>query len=143
VELLKHYVAEASVHKRRFLLTTELSEEPFERLMTYFDLNIARMVDSGSPCNCLIVKLASEVATFSDDMRAVLADGVREWAGYLEKVILEGQSRGTIRKGIDAKVTALTIHDLWMGASQRMQVERGVAPLRAAMLFVRHYLSPA
>ncbi len=93
VELLKHYVADASAYKRQALLTTELSEEPFERLMTYFDLNIARMVDSGSQCNCLIVKLASEVATFSDDMRAVLADGVREWAGYLEKVILEGQSR--------------------------------------------------
>ncbi len=143
VELLKHYVAEASAHKRRALLTTELSEDPFERLMVYWDLNIAKMMDSGSPCSCLVVKLASEVATFSDDMRAVLADGIREWTGYLEKVILEGQARGTIRKEIDAKVTAMTIHDLWMGASQRMQLERSVAPLRAATLFIRHYLSPA
>src|ERR1700744_6130213 len=117
VELLKHYVAEASAHKRRALLTTELSEDPFERLMVYWDLNIAKMMDSGSPCSCLVVKLASEVATFSDDMRAVLADGIREWSGYLEKVILEGQARGTIRKEIDAKVTAMTIHDLWMGGS--------------------------
>src|ERR1700748_1608771 len=42
VELLKHYVAGASTYKQRALLTTELSENPFERLMGYLDLNIAK-----------------------------------------------------------------------------------------------------
>src|ERR1700734_2160474 len=86
VELLKHYVAGASSYKRRALLTTELSENPLERLLAYLDLNIAKLMDNGCQCSCLIAKLATEVATFSDDMRAVLAEGGREWTGYLEKV---------------------------------------------------------
>src|ERR1700709_1642714 len=66
VELLKHYVADASSYKRRALLTPELGENPYERLMAYFDLNIARLMDNNCGCTCLVVKLASEVATFSD-----------------------------------------------------------------------------
>src|SRR5258708_13949229 len=76
VEMLKHYVAEASAFKRRALLPSELSEDPFERLMAYFDLNIASLMGNGCQCSCLVAKLAAEVATFSDDMRAVLAEGV-------------------------------------------------------------------
>src|SRR5260221_5117818 len=45
VELLKHYVADASTFKRKALLTSELSEDPFERLMAYFDLNIAKLFE--------------------------------------------------------------------------------------------------
>jgi TetR/AcrR family transcriptional repressor of nem operon len=143
VELLKHYVADASSYKRRALLTTELSENPFERLLAYFDLHIAKLMENGCQCSCLIAKLATEVATFSDDMRAVLAEGAREWTGYLEKVLIEGQEKGVVRKGLDPKATALLIHDLWMGASLRMQVVRNVAPLRSVVVFLREYLPPA
>ena len=142
VELLKHYVADASAFKRRALLTSELSEDPFERLMALFDLNIASLMGNGCQCSCLVAKLASEVATFSDDMRAVLAEGVREWRGFIEKLLIEGQEKGVIRQELNALTTATMIQDLWMGASQRMQVERSVAPLRSAALFVRNYLSP-
>jgi TetR/AcrR family transcriptional repressor of nem operon len=143
VELLKHYVADASAFKRKALLTSELSEDPFERLMAYFDLNIANMMGNSSQCSCLVAKLATEVATFSDNMRAVLAEGVREWRSFIEKLLIEGQQKGVIRKELNALVTATMIQDLWMGASQRMQVERSVAPLRAAALFVRNYLTSA
>jgi TetR/AcrR family transcriptional repressor of nem operon len=143
VELLKHYVADASAYKRKALLTTELSEDPAERLAAYFDLNISNQMGSGCQCNCLVAKLASEVATFSDDMRAVLAEGMREWRGFLEKIIIEGQEKGVFRKALNPSTTAAMVQDLWMGASQRTQVERSVAPLRAAAVFIRHYLSPA
>src|ERR1700722_9813415 len=52
VELLKHYVAEASTYKRRALLTAELSENPFDRLMAYFDLNVAKLMENGCQCSC-------------------------------------------------------------------------------------------
>ncbi len=143
VELLKHYVADASAFKRRALLSSELAEDPFGRLMGYLDLCIGKLFENGCQCSCLVVKLASEVATFSDDMRAVLADGVREWRGYLEKLIIEGQEKGVFRKDLDPLPTATMIQDLWMGASQRVQIERNVAPLRSAATFLRKYLSPA
>src|ERR1700749_1826416 len=44
VELLKHYVADASAYKRKALLTTELSADPAERLAAYFDMNIANLM---------------------------------------------------------------------------------------------------
>lgn len=140
VELLKHYVADASAFKRRALLTDEVADNPFERLTALFDMSIARLLESGCQCGCLVVKLSTEVATFSDDMRAVLADGMREWQGILEQLLIEGQQKKVIRKDLDPTVTASIIQDLWMGASQRTQVQRSVAPLRAAALFVRNYL---
>ncbi|MEP6670206.1 MAG: TetR/AcrR family transcriptional regulator [Chthoniobacter sp.] len=143
VELLKHYVADASVFKRKALLTTELSADPAERLAAYYDLAIANLMGNSCQCSCLVAKLASEVATFSDDMRAVLAEGMREWRGFLEKVILEGQEKGVFRKELNAAATAAMAQDLWMGANQRMQVEKSVTPLRAAAMFIRTYLSLA
>jgi TetR/AcrR family transcriptional repressor of nem operon len=143
VELLKHYVADASAYKRRALLSTQLAEDPYERLMAYFDMNIAKCFESNCGCSCLVAKLCSEVASFSDDMRAVLADGMREWRGFLEKLVVEGQESGSMRKDLDPVATATVLQDLWMGASQRSQVERSVAPLRSAAAFFRHYLKPA
>jgi TetR/AcrR family transcriptional repressor of nem operon len=141
VELLRHYVADASAYKRKALLTTELSENPAERLAAYFDLNIANLMGNGCQCSCLVAKLASEVATFSDDMRAVLAEGIREWRGFMEKLVIEGQEKGVFRKELNPQTTAMMMQDLWMGASQRTQVEKSVAPLRSAALFIRTYLS--
>jgi TetR/AcrR family transcriptional repressor of nem operon len=143
VELLKHYVADASAYKRKMLLGTELGEDPYERLMTYYDRAISKIYESTCGCSCLVAKLCSEVASFSDDMRAVLSDGMREWRGFLEQVITEGQEKGSIRKDIDPTATATLMGDLWMGASQRGQAESSVAPLRAAAIFFRNYLKPA
>ena len=143
VELLRHYVNEASEWKRKLLLNSDQEPNPFLRLMAFIDLAAAHLLEKECQCACLVSKLASEVATFSDPMRAVLADGIREWRGIFEQVIAEGQKKGVIRKKLDAAETAGLISDLWMGASQRCQVERNVAPIRSAAQFIRNYLSPA
>src|SRR5947207_15290281 len=54
VELLKHYVADASAFKRKALLTNDLSEDPFERVMAYFTLNIASLMENVCQCSCLV-----------------------------------------------------------------------------------------
>src|ERR1700742_3288092 len=81
VELLSHYVKEASAFKRRLLLGTEMEADPFKRLSAYLDCSISKTYENASKCSCLVVKLATEVASFSDGMRATLADGMREWRG--------------------------------------------------------------
>jgi TetR/AcrR family transcriptional regulator, transcriptional repressor for nem operon len=142
VELLQHYVNEASEWKRKLLLTTDQEPNPFLRLMSFLDLAAAHLLEKECQCACLVSKLASEVATFSDPMRAVLADGIREWRGIFEQVIAEGQAKGVIRTNLNAAETAGLISDLWMGASQRCLVDRNVAPVRSAAKFIRNYLSP-
>ena len=142
VELLRHYVAEASVWKRRLLLSTEQEPNPLERLLTYLESNIARMFEKECRGSCLVAKLATEISSFSDPMREVLAEGMREWQGIIEKLIVEGLEKKAIRPDLEPAATAALIQDLWMGASQRSQVQRNVAPLRGAVAFLRRYLVP-
>src|SRR5580698_11070677 len=40
VELLRHYVKEASVYKRKMLLSADVEADPLKRLSAYFDCNI-------------------------------------------------------------------------------------------------------
>lgn len=143
VELLRHYVSEASAYKRRMLLGAEVEPDPLLRLTAYLDCGIARMFENEGRCCCLVVKLASEVSTFSDGMREVLAEGMREWRGFLEAVVREGQARGVMRADLDPAVCAVLIQDVWMGATNRAQIERSVAPLRAAAAFIHHYVAAA
>lgn len=142
VELLRHYVAGASAWKRRVLLSTDQEPNPFDRLMAYFDMTIGHALGKECQGSCLVSKLAAEVATFSDSMREVLADGMRSWQGIFEKLIIEGQEKKVIRTSLDPMETAALIQDLWMGASQRSQVQRNLAPLRSAVSFLRGYLTP-
>jgi len=141
VELLKHYVAEASAWKRRLLLSTDQEPNPLDRLLTYLDSNIARMFEKECQGSCLVAKLATEISSFSDPMREVLADGMREWQGIIEKVLVECLEKKVIRPALDPVATAALVQDLWMGASQRSQVQRNVAPLRNAVSFLRQYLA--
>src|SRR5688572_33477641 len=60
VELLRHYVAEASAWKRRLLLSTEQEPNPLERLLTYLETNISRMFEKECQGSCLVAKLATE-----------------------------------------------------------------------------------
>jgi TetR/AcrR family transcriptional repressor of nem operon len=141
VELLRHYVNEASANKRRLLLSAEAEPNPLERLTAYFDFGIAMLFENECRCSCLLMKLASEVTSFSEPMRQVLADGVREWRQFFEKVVQEGQAKGVMRSEVDPAVASALIMDLWMGAMQRAQLERSIAPLRGAAAFIRNYLT--
>lgn len=140
VELLRHYVAEATAWKRSMLLNEEQEPNPYDRLMSYLELNIARMLEKGCQPSCLVGKLATEIASFSDGMREVLAEGLHEWQSLLEQLLREGQEKKVIRPDLNPATAAALLQDLWMGATQRSQVQRNVAPLRAAAAFIRNYL---
>ena len=141
VELLQHYVAEASAWKRRMLLSTDTEPDPFTRLMAFFDMTIAKALEKEYQGSCLVGKLAAEVAAFSDPMREVLADGMRAWQGIFEKLIVEGKAKKVMGSALDPAETAALMQDLWMGAGQRSQVQRSLAPLSSAALFLRSYLA--
>lgn len=73
-------------------------------------------------------------------MRKVLAEGLREWRGIYEQLIREGQSKGVMRADLDPLNAANIVCDLWSGAMQRGQIEKSIAPLRGASVFIRQYL---
>ncbi len=141
VEMLKHYVDEATVWKTKVLLSPLPQPDPLLRLLGYFEGNLAKSHEQEGKFPCLVAKLAAEVADFSDDMREVLAQGTRQWLDIMRRLIEEGIDAGTIRPQADPAATAAMIHDLWTGAMQRASVSRNVIPLRAAIDFFRRQLA--
>ena len=141
VELIRHYVTEATAFKRRLLLTEDLDPNPLDHLTAYYNGSIAKMLENECQPACLVIKLAAEVANMSDDMRTVLADGMSEWRGIFEEIVREGQRKGVMRPEIDPAAAGSLLHDYWLGAMQRMMVQRNVASLRTAAAFIRQYLA--
>lgn len=142
VELIRHYVSEATAFKRRMLLTEQLSDNPYERIVTFCNGAVARSAECSCQAGCLITKLCAEVATMSDDMRNEVARGMKDWCEIYTQLIEEGQRKGVIRTDLKPKIAGCVVHDVWLGAMQRMLVERNVAPLRNAASFVQSYLAP-
>ena len=136
VEMLKHYVAGASGYKRRVLLATEPEENPRRRVLSFMNSTIEAFRDGGGKCPCLVIKLASEVADFSDAMREVLEEGHREWNAILEAVIREGIEKKALKCTDEPAKVASLINDLWSGAIQRATILRSPEPLENALGFI-------
>ncbi len=141
VELLKHYVADATAYKKEMLLSPTPEPDPLRRLLTFMEGNICGILESKGKCPCLVLKLAAEVADMSEAMREVLAHGNREWIAILEQVLQEGIAKQKIPATLQPAVTAAVIHDLWNGAMQRASLNRDVTSAREALAFIRTLLA--
>lgn len=139
VELIAHYVQEHTERLHKFFAAPET--KALQKLVDYWNYQIGHVTASDCQQCCLVVKLGLEVASFSEPMRAVLADGLKTWRGIYKKAVQEGQADGSIRKGLKPAEAAAAIQDTWQGAMQRMQVERTVKPLRSAAQFLRTALA--
>jgi hypothetical protein len=67
---------------------------------------------------------------------------MKDWCEVYTKLIEEGQRQQVIRADLKPKTAGYVLHDVWLGAMQRMLVERNVAPLRNAAAFIESYLAP-
>ena len=143
VEMLKHYVAAATAHRKQALLSPSSEANPLKRLLAYLEGGLAKCHASNGRCPCLVIKLASEVANFSEPMRQVLAEGSREWIGILEEVLREGIAKKKISKRVDPAAMAVVIQDLFTGAIQRAATQRNTVPLRHAIDYIKTVLAPA
>ncbi len=140
VALLESYLEE----HREFLQVILLDDrkEPFERIMSLFELYRAGHEEHQCGQLCLVAKLGSEVSDLSENMRAVQSRGIREWLEVYERCIREGQEKGSINRNIDAGAAAALIYDLWQGASVRKQIDHNTEPLENAISMIRRLLSP-
>jgi len=142
VEMLKHYTANATAYKTQVLLSPSPEPDPLQRLLAFLEANAAKYQESGGKCPCLLVKLTSEVADFSEPMREVLAEGNRKWTGILEELLREGIEKKKISSHVDPAIMAPVIQDLLSGAMQRAATQRSTAPLGQIIRFLKTELSP-
>jgi TetR/AcrR family transcriptional regulator, transcriptional repressor for nem operon len=138
VELISHYVSAHTARLKKFFTTP--GPKGLEKFVEYWAYQIGQCTEGNCKQGCLVVKLGLEVASFSEPMRAVMAEGLKAWRGIFQRVVEEGQADGSIREDISPAEAAAAIQDTWQGALQRMQVEKNVGPLRTAAQFLRSTL---
>lgn len=114
-----------------------------ERLMRYWRSWMTPADSLSAECNCLVVKLSGEVSDMSEAMRAALLRGTDLIIERLGNCIAQGLADGSLTATLDARHTALTLYELWLGAALLTKVRRERSALDAAMAATRSLLKLA
>jgi TetR/AcrR family transcriptional repressor of nem operon len=133
---------------RKYLKDMDLCFSPDNRsaaanLMRYWRewLKIYR-----EPCDeqkCLVVKLSAEVADLSEPMRVTLRDGTDRIIARLADCIEAGREDGSLPRNLDARESAVTLYQMWLGASLLAKLHRHDQPMVQAMEATRTLLGQA
>jgi len=111
------------------------------RLMRYWSYwNVTQCDASPGGCNetqagtkCLVVKLSAEVADISETMRLSLRDGTDRVVQRLAQCLEEARQDGSVPSTLVADATALTLYELWLGASLLAKLRRDGSPFEHAL----------
>lgn len=132
---LDRYLAQLDV-----LLSAEGSTTSVRvRLMRYWSQwNLAQCNSAPGTCGdastkCLIVKLSAEVADISEAMRLTLRDGTDRVVQRLAQCLEEARLDGSVLPTLVAEATALTLYELWLGASLLAKLRRDGSPFEHAL----------
>lgn len=117
-----------------------------ERLMRYWALwNQTQSapvgdgaVDGGA--RCLIVKLSAEVSDMSEPMRLALRDGTDAIVGRIARCLAHCVDEGSVPPSLDPAATALTLYQLWLGASLLAKLRRDSTAFDHALASTRALL---
>jgi len=119
-----------------------------QRLMTYWSYWNASQCDVGAAnCalqdggnKCLIVKLSAEVADISEAMRLTLRGGTDRVVSRIAQCLEDARADGSVASSLDAASTALTLYELWLGASLLAKLRRDASPFEHALLATEQVL---
>lgn len=91
---------------------------------------------------CLIVKLSAEVADISETMRLTLRDGTDRVVQRLARCLEEARQDGSVSTALVAEDCALTLYELWLGASLLAKLRRDGSPFEHALRSTELLLGP-
>ncbi|UCU99672.1 TetR/AcrR family transcriptional regulator [Acidovorax radicis] len=89
---------------------------------------------------CLIVKLSAEVADMSEPMRLALRNGTDEIVQRIAACLHECQSEGSVPAHTAPAALALTLYELWLGASLLAKLRRDGSAFEHALQSTRQLL---
>ncbi|MCL2893011.1 TetR/AcrR family transcriptional regulator [Brenneria tiliae] len=139
-ELLQQYVSD--YQQRLELLLAPDAGSGRERLMRYWTAWIDDPLLGGWAEQCLVVKLAAEIADLSEDMRLILCDGVTQLVARIAAAVADGQRDGSLRSAQAAQATAQMLYQLWLGSALLSKLNQDPAPLRQALATTELLLDP-
>lgn len=137
-ELLKSYFAD--YHETLDAMLSRPGLSGAERLISYWQTWLETQSACDPKGKCLTVKLAAEVSDLSETMRAVLARETSRVVARLEQAVAEGIEDGSLPATLNAKVTASTLYQLWLGASLRSKITRDPEPMECALTATKEML---
>ena len=144
VRYLDRYLAQLDV-----LLSADGSADSARtRLMRYWSQwNLTQCSSAPGSCGdastkCLIVKLSAEVADISEAMRLTLRDGTQRVVQRLAQCLEEARADGSVPASLEAHATALTLYELWLGASLLAKLHRDASPFENALRSTGLLLGP-
>lgn len=112
-----------------------------ERLMLYWARWRETQANDDPQCKCLAVKLGAEVSDQSEAMRAALLRGTDRLVDRLTRAVAEAIADGSVDSTIAPHATAVTLYQLWLGASLLAKITRTGQPFDAAIAATRRILS--
>ncbi|MEO8599169.1 MAG: TetR/AcrR family transcriptional regulator [bacterium] len=130
--LLDSYVADYL--SRLDALLTQPDCTAAQCLMSYWSSWIETQAGDCAENKCLVVKLSGEVSDMSEAMRVALLRGTNLIVERLSDCILEALADGSLQGEFDARHTALTLYQLWLGAALLTKLRREPSAMECAML---------
>lgn len=127
VAVLDHYFAQI-----REVIAQTLEDEsrpPLERLGAYFETITGLSAESGWRYGCLAGNMGLEAAEHSELIRGRLQEIFAEWTPPFSHAIRQAQTRGEVRRDLDADEVGAALLEAWHGAMLRMKIERSRGPL--------------
>lgn len=137
--LLQDYVED---YLRRMDTLFALPESGGAKLMRFWSAWLEDDESGGIADRCLVVKLAAEISDLSEDMRAILDDGVAQLVERVAQLLEEGAIDGSLQSQADPKATAGIIYAQWLGAAVLAKLSKSKTPLQQALSDTRARLEP-
>jgi TetR/AcrR family transcriptional regulator, transcriptional repressor for nem operon len=122
-------------------LFVQQSGSAADRLIRYWEEWRAVQCADDPAGKCLAVKLGAEVSDLSESMRAVLRRGTDATIARIAACIEEGRKDGSLEGVHDAATMAVTLYELWLGATLLEKIHRDRRPLDTAMATTRLLLN--
>jgi TetR/AcrR family transcriptional repressor of nem operon len=147
-ELLERYMAQYLSHLDALFQSGDQSARA--RLMRYWsfwnatqcEVSADGCAEPGGGAKCLIVKLSAEVADISETMRLTLRDGTDRVVQRIAQCLEAAQADGSVSPALVAQDTALTLYELWLGASLLAKLRRNGSPFEHALRSTELILGP-
>lgn len=105
------------------------SISPLQRVQAMFRAMRDHYAEQGPMRECVIAKLALEVAQLSEPMRLAIKYAYDNWSSLLARTLGEAQAAGEISAGQDPQQLADFLINAWEGCTLRMQIDRNIEAL--------------
>ena len=123
------------------------------RYWSYWNVSQCGIAPAGTPADgcaneaagarCLIVKLSAEVADMSEPMRLALRRGTDDIVQRIALCLQQCQNEGAVPAGADTAALALTLYELWLGASLLAKLRRDGSAFEHALQSTEQLLDRA